>query len=91
MSAQGDRKLHAIVGRARRLGFVLAVAGAALAIAGKRMPDTPALKWIALIVIVLAVTLLLAAITHRMVFQKLDLLADEAAEPKRHADEGQHP
>lgn len=71
-------RLHAIVGRARRLGFVLAIAGAVIAIAGKRMPDTPALKWIALILIVVAVTLLLAAITHRMAFQKLDMLADEA-------------
>lgn len=76
-------QLHAIVGRARRLGFVLAVAGAALAVAGKRNPDLPALKWVALAVIIVAVTLLLAAITHRMLFQKLDLLADEPAHNDR--------
>lgn len=78
MNAEGERKLHAIVGRARRAGFALAIAGAGLAVAGKRNPDMPALKWIALTVIIVAVTLLLAAITHRMVFQKLDLLADDA-------------
>lgn len=71
-----SHQLHAIVGRARRVGYLLAVTGAGLAIAGKRMPDTPALKWIALVLIVLAVTLLLAAITHRALFRKIDLLAE---------------
>lgn len=69
--------LHAIVGRARRLGFVLALAGAGFAIAGKRNPDMPVLKWVALVFLLLGVTLLLAAITHRMLFQKLDMMADQ--------------
>lgn len=84
MNEPGHFKIHAIVGRARRLGFILAMAGFALAVAGKRNPDMPTLKWVALGVILVGVTLLLAAITHRMAFQKLDLLAEE--EKRRDAE-----
>lgn len=71
-----DIALHAIVKRARRLGFILMLAGAALALAAKRQPDMPYLKWIALAIILPGAALLLAAITHRMLVRKIAIVAD---------------
>ena len=70
-----DMTIHAIVGRARRLGLILLLAGAALALAAKRQPDMPYLKWIALFVLLIGATLMLAAITHRMLFRKIEIVA----------------
>lgn len=68
-------QLHPIVARARRLGLILLLAGAAFALAARRQPDMPYLKWVALIVILPGAALLLAAITHRMLFRKFEIIA----------------
>jgi len=73
-------KIHAIVGRARMIGYALAVTAAGSGIAARRNPDQTSLKLIALGLGICAATLLLAAITHRALFRRIDEASETPAD-----------
>lgn len=65
--------IHAFVGRARLFGYVLAAIALGFGVAARRAPENKMLVFGALVFGILGATLLLAAITHRALFRRIDI------------------